>query len=53
MLVADLDLNDLARAKYDFGVAGHYSRPDIFRLHVNEVAMPPIVFEKNGFGSGS
>lgn len=53
LLVADLDLNDLARAKYDFDVAGHYSRPDIFRLHVNEAAMPPVVFEKNGFGSGS
>lgn len=53
LLVADLDLNDLARAKYDFDVAGHYSRPDVFRLHVNEAAMPPVVFEKNGFGNGS
>lgn len=53
LLVADLDLNDLARAKYDFDVSGHYSRPDIFRLHVNEAATPPVVFEKNGFGSGS
>jgi nitrilase len=53
LLVADLDLNDLARAKYDFDVVGHYSRPDIFRLHVNEAATPPVVFEKNGFSSGS
>jgi nitrilase len=53
LLVADLDLNDLARAKYDFDVVGHYSRPDVFRLYVNEAATPPVVFEKNGFGSGA
>lgn len=35
LLVADLDLTDLVRAKYDFDVVGHYSRPDVFQLHVN------------------
>ncbi|MBL7250182.1 nitrilase-related carbon-nitrogen hydrolase [Alloalcanivorax marinus] len=45
ILVHDLDLADLARAKYDFDVAGHYARSDIFRLHVNEAPMPPVVFE--------
>lgn len=35
LLVADLDLAELARAKYDFDVVGHYSRPDVFQLHVN------------------
>ena len=24
-------------------VVGHYARPDIFQLHVNERAMPPVV----------
>ncbi len=35
LLVADLDLDDLPRAKYDFDVTGHYARPDIFQLHVD------------------
>ena len=38
-----IDLGDIARGKYDFDVAGHYARPDIFRLHVNERPMPPVV----------
>lgn len=36
ILSADLDLAEIPRGKYDFDVAGHYARPDIFRLHVNE-----------------
>jgi nitrilase len=44
ILVADLDRAQLARAKFDFDVVGHYSRPDVFRLDVNERAMKPVVF---------
>jgi nitrilase len=44
LLLADLDLDDLARAKFDFDVVGHYSRPDVFRLEVNEQPMKPVVF---------
>jgi len=36
ILVADLDLAEIARSKLDFDVAGHYARPDVFQLHVNE-----------------
>jgi nitrilase len=36
MLVADLDLGEIARGKFDFDVAGHYQRPDVFRFSVNE-----------------
>jgi nitrilase len=36
ILHAELDLNDIARGKYDFDVAGHYARPDVFQLKVNE-----------------
>ena len=36
VLTADLDLGDIARGKYDLDVAGHYARPDVFRLLVNE-----------------
>lgn len=36
ILTADLDLGDIARGKMDFDVTGHYARPDVFRLTVNE-----------------
>ncbi len=36
MLVADLDLNRITEARFDFDVVGHYNRPDVFRLSVNE-----------------
>jgi nitrilase len=44
VLTVDLDLADLARAKFDFDVVGHYARPDVFRLEVNERALKPVVF---------
>jgi nitrilase len=43
VLTADLDLAEIPRGKYDFDVAGHYSRPDVFRLHVNEKAAQAVV----------
>ncbi len=43
ILVADLDLGDIGRGKFDFDVAGHYSRPDVFQLTVNESAARPVV----------
>ncbi len=43
ILVADLDLDEIARAKFDFDVVGHYARPDVFRLEVNEQPMPTVV----------
>lgn len=36
ILTADLDLSDIVRGKYDFDVVGHYARPDVFGLVVNE-----------------
>src|SRR6185436_11502883 len=36
ILTADLDLNDIGRGKFDFDVVGHYCRPDVFQLTVNE-----------------
>ncbi|MCW5699522.1 MAG: carbon-nitrogen hydrolase family protein [Rhodospirillales bacterium] len=43
ILVAEIDRAQIPRGKYDFDVAGHYARPDIFRLHVNERPMPAVV----------
>jgi nitrilase len=42
ILFADLDLEEIARGKFDFDVAGHYARPDIFQLLVNEEAQVPV-----------
>jgi nitrilase len=36
ILYAELDLGEVVRAKVDFDVVGHYARPDIFQLIVNE-----------------
>lgn len=36
ILYTELDMDALVRAKLDFDVVGHYSRPDIFKLTVNE-----------------
>jgi nitrilase len=36
ILFADLDLGAIARSKFDFDVVGHYARPDVFQLTVNE-----------------
>jgi len=43
ILMADLDMAEIARGKYDFGVVGHYARPDVFQLIVNERDTPVAV----------
>ncbi len=45
ILTADLDMGDIARGKFDFDVVGHYARPDVFQLRVNEQPRPPVVTE--------
>ncbi|EWM16739.1 nitrilase-related carbon-nitrogen hydrolase [Kutzneria sp. 744] len=36
ILTAELDLDDLPRARFDFDAVGHYARPDVFSLHVDQ-----------------
>lgn len=36
ILTADIDLLDAVRGKYDLDVVGHYARPDVFHLSVDE-----------------
>lgn len=54
ILTADIDLDDVIRAKLDFDVAGHYARPDVFRLTVDEMPQcavltnAPAVTERRG-----
>ena len=36
ILTAELDMGEIVRGKFDFDVVGHYARPDVFSLQVNE-----------------
>jgi nitrilase len=42
IVYADLDRGAIARSKFDFDVTGHYARPDVFRLIVDESPHPPV-----------
>ena len=44
VLVADLDLALIPRARYDFDPVGHYARPDRFTLQVNTAPQSPVRF---------
>lgn len=44
VLSAELDLDEIARGKYDFDVAGHYARPDVFQLSVDERRRSPVLY---------
>ena len=41
-LFAQLDMGEVARGKLDFDVVGHYARPDVFQLIVNERPALPV-----------
>ncbi len=42
VLIAELDMSALPRSKFDFDVTGHYARPDVFQLSVDESSRPPV-----------
>jgi nitrilase len=42
VLSAELDTNEIAHGRIDFDAVGHYARPDIFRLEVDERPMPAV-----------
>lgn len=45
VLTAELNMDELAEGKFDLDTVGHYARPDIFRLIVNETPTPAVVTE--------
>jgi nitrilase len=44
LLVANIDLDAIPRAKFDFDATGHYARPDVFSLSVNNADTLPVAF---------
>jgi len=44
LLCAQIDTDELVKARYDLDVVGHYARPDIFELVVDERAKPGVRF---------
>ncbi len=42
ILTADIDRGQIIRGKYDLDVVGHYARPDIFQLYVDERPKRPV-----------
>jgi nitrilase len=45
LLTATIDLDDIPRARYDFDPVGHYARPDVFSLNVDESPREAVRFE--------
>lgn len=42
ILTAEIDRAEIARGKFDLDCVGHYARPDIFRLTVDEREKSPV-----------
>lgn len=45
IIYADIDLNKIAEGQFDFDVVGHYSRPDVFQLVVNEKKQENVIWD--------
>jgi nitrilase len=45
LVTAAIETGELARARYDLDVTGHYARPDVFRLAVDERAKKGVDFQ--------
>ena len=46
-LYAEIDLAEIPRSTFDFDVVGHYARPDVFRLEVNERPQRSVRFTES------
>ncbi|ERK17618.1 Plant-induced nitrilase, hydrolyses beta-cyano-L-alanine [Pantoea sp. AS-PWVM4] len=45
LLTAQIDTDELIRARYDFDVVGHYARPDVFSLAVDQKPKKTVTFQ--------
>ncbi|NOL50336.1 carbon-nitrogen hydrolase family protein [Pelistega europaea] len=45
LVYAQIDTEDIVKARYDFDVTGHYARPDVFSLSVNEQEQKNVAFK--------
>jgi len=46
VLTAALDMNDVVRGKFDLDTVGHYARPDVFSLSVDERPKEAVKFKE-------
>lgn len=46
MIIADLDMKQIAYSQFDFDPVGHYARPDVFKLVVNKEKQESIEWKK-------
>jgi len=46
LVTATIDLDEITRARYDFDPVGHYARPDVFSLSVDESPRNGVSFQK-------
>ncbi len=53
ILLADIDRSLIVRGKYDIDVVGHYARPDIFQLYVDEQPKRPVTYSERNATAGS
>jgi hypothetical protein len=44
ILYAVLDMGEIVRSRFDFDVVGHYARPDVLQLRVNDKPAPSVVY---------
>jgi nitrilase len=52
ILTAQLDLGDITRGKFDLDVVGHYARPDVFQLQVDERLKRAVIMTEETPRSG-
>jgi nitrilase len=52
IIYAEIDASRARSTRYKFDPVGHYSRPDVFRLHVETSANPVAITESDATGDG-
>src|SRR6202140_211870 len=50
ILIAEIDRTQIIRGKFDLDVVGHYARPNIFHLHVDERPKQPVTTQSSETG---